>query len=103
MKALARWSPRHTAAGVRGASGCYLFAEAAPGSGFIDLDETWLVLKAAAVDDLLAARGYINPLTAMLMLKRWPVAGKHLVLTAASSLLRQSAGDSGRWRWAPAR
>ena len=44
---------------------------------FIDLDETWLVPVPPAVDDLLAARGYINPLTAMLMLKRWPVAGKH--------------------------
>ncbi len=52
------------------------------------------------VDDLLAARGYINPLTAMLMLKRWPVAGRHLVLTAASSscasLLGQWAGDGAR-------
>ena len=47
---------------------------------FIDLDETWLVPVPPAVDDLLAARGYINPLTAMLMLKRWPVAGKHLSL-----------------------
>ncbi len=44
---------------------------------FIDLDETWLVPVPPAVDDLLAARGYINPLTAMLMLKRWPVAGKN--------------------------
>ena len=48
----------------------------------------------AAVDDLLAARGYINPLTAMLMLKRWPVAGKHLVLTAASS---SCASLLGQW------
>lgn len=47
-----------------------------------------------AVDDLLAARGYINPLTAMLMLKRWPVAGKHLVLTAASS---SCASLLGQW------
>ncbi|PLJ39505.1 alcohol dehydrogenase, partial [Klebsiella quasipneumoniae] len=51
---------------------------------FIDLDETWLVPVPAAVDDLLAARGYINPLTAMLMLRRWPVAGKQIVLTAAA-------------------
>ena len=66
---------------------------------FIDLDETWLVPVPPAVDDLLAARGYINPLTAMLMLKRWPVAGKHLVLTAASSscasLLAQGALQKG--------
>ena len=46
------------------------------------------------VDDLLAARGYINPLTVMLMLKRWPVAGKHLVLTAASS---SCASLLGQW------
>lgn len=61
---------------------------------FIDLDETWLVPVPPAVDDLLAARGYINPLTAMLMLKRWPVAGKHLVLTAASS---SCASLLGQW------
>lgn len=69
---------------------------------FIDLDETWLVPVPPAVDDLLAARGYINPLTAMLMLKRWPVAGKHLVLTAASSSCASLLGQ-WRWRWAPAR
>ncbi|HGI7063028.1 TPA: alcohol dehydrogenase, partial [Klebsiella pneumoniae] len=61
---------------------------------FIDLDETWLVPVPPVVDDLLAARGYINPLTAMLMLKRWPVAGKHLVLTAASS---SCASLLGQW------
>ena len=61
---------------------------------FIDLDETWLVPVPPAVDDLLAARGYINPLTAMLMLKRWPVAGRHLVLTAASS---SCASLLGQW------
>ncbi|EOV0192149.1 zinc-dependent alcohol dehydrogenase family protein [Klebsiella pneumoniae] len=64
------------------------------GERFIDLDETWLVPVPPAVDDLLAARGYINPLTAMLMLKRWPVAGKHLVLTAASS---SCASLLGQW------
>ncbi len=53
-----------------------------------------LVPVPPAVDDLLAARGYINPLTAMLMLKRWPVAGKHLVLTAASS---SCASLLGQW------
>lgn len=49
---------------------------------------------AAPYGSLLAARGYINPLTAMLMLKRWPVAGKHLVLTAASS---SCASLLGQW------
>ncbi len=92
MKALARWSPRHTAAGGRGPAGAAL--RGGGGQRFIDLDETRLVPVPPAVDDLLAARGYINPLTAMLMLKRWPVAGKHLVLTAASS---SCASLLGQW------
>ncbi|MFP1530751.1 zinc-dependent alcohol dehydrogenase family protein, partial [Klebsiella quasipneumoniae] len=61
---------------------------------FIDLDETWLVPVPPAVDDLLAARGYINPLTAMLMLSHWPVAGKQIVLTAAAS---SCASLLGQW------
>ncbi len=48
-----------------------------------------------AVDDLLAARGYINPLTAMLMLSRWPVAGKQIVLTAAAA--SSCASLLGQW------
>jgi NADPH:quinone reductase-like Zn-dependent oxidoreductase len=52
---------------------------------YLDIDPHWLVPVAEGIDDLLAARGYINPLTAMLMLKRWPVAGKQVLLTAASS------------------
>lgn len=46
------------------------------------------------MDDLLAARGYINPLTAMLMLSHWPVAGKQIVLTAAAS---SCASLLGQW------
>ncbi|MGK3127374.1 zinc-dependent alcohol dehydrogenase family protein [Candidatus Pantoea formicae] len=33
----------------------------------------------------LAARAYINPLAALLMLKKWPVAGKHVLITAGGS------------------
>ena len=56
----------------------------------------WLVPVPPAVSTImLAARGYINPLTAMLMLKRWPVAGKHLAADRGIVLLRQSAGTVG--------
>lgn len=52
---------------------------------YLDIDPHWLVSVAQGIDDEVAARGYINPLTAMLMLTRWPVVGKHVLLTAASS------------------
>ena len=37
------------------------------------------------IDTRLAARGYINPLAAALMLRQHPPAGKHVLLTAAGS------------------
>lgn len=52
---------------------------------YLDIPERWLVPVPDAIDDLLAARAYINPLTALLMLNRWPVAGCNIVLTAAGS------------------
>lgn len=45
----------------------------------------WAIPVPDAIDDPLAARGYINPLAALLMLKQHPPAGKHLLLTAAGS------------------
>ncbi|HHG8775467.1 TPA: alcohol dehydrogenase catalytic domain-containing protein, partial [Raoultella planticola] len=52
---------------------------------YLDIADDWLVPVPDEIDDLLAARGYINPLTALLMLRRWPVAGQNIVLTAAAS------------------
>ena len=37
------------------------------------------------IDEARAARGYINPLAALRMLTRWPVAGKRVLLTAGGS------------------
>lgn len=39
------------------------------------------------VPDELAARGYINPVSAYYLLKQWPVTGKRVVLTGAGSLI----------------
>ncbi|MGG7777859.1 zinc-dependent alcohol dehydrogenase family protein [Klebsiella aerogenes] len=61
---------------------------------YLDIDPRWLVPVAEDIDDIVAARGYINPLTAMLMLTRWPVAGKQVLLTAASS---SCASLLGQW------
>ena len=52
---------------------------------YLDIDARWLVPVPDEIDDRLAARAYINPLTALLMLRRWPVAGQNIVLTAAGS------------------
>ena len=60
----------------------------------LDLDSRWLVAVPDDIDDTLAARGYINPLTALLMLRRWPVRDKRVVLTAASS---SCAGLLAQW------
>ncbi|MEI2385933.1 alcohol dehydrogenase [Breoghania sp. JC706] len=52
---------------------------------FVDCDPTLAVPVPDDVDDPAAARGYINPLAALRMLTRWPVAGKRVLLTAAGS------------------
>lgn len=41
------------------------------------------------IDSTLAARAYINPLAALLMLKNWPPANQHLLLTAGGSACTQ--------------
>lgn len=65
----------------------------------LDITEGWLVPVPDEIDDCLAARAYINPLTALLMLRRWPVEGLNIVLTAAgsscASLLAQWALQKG--------
>ena len=47
----------------------------------LDIAERWLVPVPDEIDDRLAARAYINPLTALLMLRRWPVAGPSAAFT----------------------
>ncbi|KIW31472.1 uncharacterized protein PV07_03119 [Cladophialophora immunda] len=66
---------------------------------YVDCDPSWAVPVPDDIDDALAARSYINPLSAYLMLKRWPVKGKRVLLTGAGSacagLLAQWAYDAG--------
>lgn len=52
---------------------------------WVDCSPQWAVPVPDNIPDLLAARGYINPLAAFVMLKQWPVQGKRVLLTAANS------------------
>lgn len=52
---------------------------------YIDIHPDWVVPVPDAIDDAAAIQGYINPLTALSMLKKWPVRNKHVLLTAAGS------------------
>lgn len=61
---------------------------------WVDCPIQWAVPVPDNVPDELAARGYINPLAAWLMLKRWPVAGKRVLVTAAGSVC---AGLLAQW------
>lgn len=54
---------------------------------YVDCDPGLLISVPEPIDDLLAARAYINPFTAMRMLDRWPVKGKHILLTGAGSTI----------------
>jgi len=66
---------------------------------YVDCDPRWVVPVPDDVDDAVAARAYINPLAARLMLMRWPAAGRRVLLTAAGSacanFLAQWAFDAG--------
>lgn len=66
---------------------------------WVDCPVQWAVPVPDSISDELAACGYINPLAAWLMLKRWPVAGKRVLVTAAgsacASLLAQWAKSQG--------
>jgi len=46
------------------------------------------------IDDTLAARAYINPLAAQMMLKHYPAHGQHVLVTAAGS---DCAGYLAQW------
>jgi NADPH:quinone reductase-like Zn-dependent oxidoreductase len=59
---------------------------------FMDADPDLLVPVPDDVPDHLAARAYINPLAALLMLKAHPVAGRRVLLTAAGSSCARMLG-----------
>jgi NADPH:quinone reductase-like Zn-dependent oxidoreductase len=61
---------------------------------FVDCDASLAVLVPDEIPDMLAARGYINPLAAWVMLNQWPVRGKTVLLTAANS---SCAGLLAQW------
>ncbi|MCT4703829.1 zinc-dependent alcohol dehydrogenase family protein [Enterobacteriaceae bacterium H20N1] len=66
---------------------------------WLECDPQWAVPVPDSIPDVLAARGYINPLAAYVMLSKWPVRGKTVLLTAATSscarLLAQWAKSQG--------
>ncbi|MDJ0929578.1 hypothetical protein [Breoghania sp.] len=52
---------------------------------YVDCDPALAVPVPDDIEDLRAARGYINPLAALRMLTRYPVAGKRVLLTVSGS------------------
>ena len=66
---------------------------------YVDCPAEYAIPVPDDVDSLLAARGYINPLAAQMMLDRYPPVGKTVLLTAAGSdcavLLGQWARQAG--------
>lgn len=52
---------------------------------YVDCPAALAIPVPDAIDTLLAARAFINPLAAWLMLNLWPVQGKRVLLTAAGS------------------
>ncbi|MEH6807804.1 MAG: zinc-dependent alcohol dehydrogenase family protein [Hyphomonas oceanitis] len=69
---------------------------------YVDCDPDLAIPVPPSIDSTIAARGYINPLAAQLMLDAWPVKGTHVMLTAAGStcatLLAQWALAAGASR-----
>ena len=51
----------------------------------LDCDPQWAIPVPDEIDTTLAARAYINPVAALLMLKHYSPAGKQVLLTAAGS------------------
>jgi len=66
---------------------------------YVDCDPQIAVPVPSDISTLLAARAYINPLAALLMLKQWSPAGKRVLITAGGSacalLLAQWARHMG--------
>lgn len=66
---------------------------------YVDCDPQIAVPVPHEIPDTLAARAYINPFSARFLLRKWPVAGKNVIITGAGSniaaLLAQWAQDDG--------
>lgn len=62
---------------------------------YVDCDPDVAVLVPDQIDDWSACRAYINPLSALTMLERWPVEGKNVLLCGAGSMCSELLG-----RWA---
>lgn len=66
---------------------------------FIKCNTKWLIEVPHNIENSVASRSYINPLTAILMLKEWSVRDKKIIVTAAgsffSNLLIQWAFKAG--------
>ncbi|KCZ54995.1 hypothetical protein HY29_01955 [Hyphomonas beringensis] len=62
----------------------------------IDADPTLAIPVPEDIPDALAARAYINPMAAHLMLKTWPVKDRHVLLTGAGSTC---ASLLAQWAW----
>ncbi|ORM62082.1 alcohol dehydrogenase [Pantoea rodasii] len=52
---------------------------------YIDIDPQLAIPVPDDIASTLAARAYINPLAALLMLQQWPVSGKNVMVTAGGS------------------
>lgn len=63
---------------------------------FVDCDPELAVPVPDDIDDLMACRAYINPLAALTTLDRWPVVGKHVVLSGAGSMCSELLGKWAR-------
>lgn len=61
---------------------------------YVDCPAAFAIAVPEEIDDTLAARAYINPLAALLMLQHYPPVGKHVVVTAAGS---DCAGFLAQW------
>ncbi|MFZ5965486.1 zinc-dependent alcohol dehydrogenase family protein [Thalassococcus sp. BH17M4-6] len=64
---------------------------------FVDCDPAIAVPVPDDIPDTVAARAYINPLSALHLLRLWPVAGKHVMLTGAGSYI---AALLAQWAYA---
>lgn len=65
---------------------------------YVDCDPALAVPVPPSIDDVVGARAYINPLAALSLLERWPVAGRTVLLCGAGSACAELLG-----RWALAR
>ncbi|MGY5957147.1 zinc-dependent alcohol dehydrogenase family protein [Kosakonia sp. BK9b] len=61
---------------------------------YVDCPAAFAVAVPTDIDDSLAARAWINPMAALLMLQHFPPAGKQVVVTAAGS---DCAGFLAQW------